>query len=75
MQSCQATSDSDILTALALATTSANSGFKIYEARFLFSAENVNSVRHLILDALVSHSNSAMHMADADLNFGQATSG
>lgn len=46
------TIDTDYLTALGLATNAANSGFEIYEERFLFGAQNMDAVRELVEEAL-----------------------
>ncbi|MFD1107428.1 hypothetical protein [Sphingobium olei] len=56
--------DSDVLTALSLGTTAASAGFRIYEQRFLFGAENVNSVRRLVLKALTDNADEALRKTD-----------
>lgn len=67
------TVDSDFLAAISLASTSASSGFKVYEERYLFSAENVNSVRRLILEALISNAGKSQEIGDDRLSFEQAS--
>ena len=66
------TINNDVLAALSLTTNAANSGFKIYEERYLFGAENVNSVRRLVLAALTADSAQALETSDAKLTYGQS---
>jgi hypothetical protein len=66
------TINNDVLTALSLTTNVASSGFKIYEERYLFGAENVNSVRRLVLAALTADSAQALETSDAKLTYGQS---
>lgn len=66
------TTDSDYLTALSLATSAASSGFKIYEERFLFGADNVNSVRRLVLKAQMEHANLALEDIEKSPRYDQA---
>jgi len=51
--------NNDALTIFSLGTSAATAGFRIYEQRFLFSAENVNSVRLLVLKALSDNASEA----------------
>lgn len=67
------TVDHDVLTAFSLGTTAANAGFKIYEERYLFSARNINSVRRLVLEAVLDNYREAARISDDKLNFRQAT--
>lgn len=62
----------DALTALSLGTSAASAGFRIYEQRFLFGAENVNSVRLLILKALADNAMEASKTVDAKLTYSQS---
>lgn len=48
-----------LLTAMSLWSSLSTSGFDIYDRHFLFGAENSDSVRELILNALTVHSTSA----------------
>jgi hypothetical protein len=48
--------DDRLLTALTLWSSASNAGFDIYERHYLFGAENIDSVRELILKALTVHS-------------------
>lgn len=66
------TINSDYLTGLALLTSAGNAGFQIYEQRYLFGAENVNSVRRLILDALLVDAKLAMATDDLGLSYEQS---
>ncbi|KQN25338.1 hypothetical protein ASE86_03595 [Sphingomonas sp. Leaf33] len=62
----------DALTALSLGTSAASAGFRIYEQRYLFGAENVNSVRLLILTALADNASKASKTDDAKLTYSQS---
>jgi hypothetical protein len=64
--------DSDYLTALALATSAISAGFDIYEERFLFGAQNVNEVRTLILKNQLAHADQAMTEVRANPSYNQA---
>jgi hypothetical protein len=64
--------NNDALTALSLGTSAAAAGFRIYEQRFLFGAENVNSVRILILDALNDNATKAGELSKGELTYSQA---
>jgi len=64
--------DSDVLTALSLGTSATSAGFKIYEERYLFSARNINSVRRLVLEAVLDNYREAAKIKDDKLNFRQA---
>ena len=64
--------DSDVLTALSLGTSATSAGFKIYEERYLFSARNINSVRRLVLEAVLDNYREAAKIDDGKLNFRQA---
>lgn len=61
----------DWLTALSLGTSAASAGFRIYEQRFLFGAENVNSVRLLVLKALSDNASEAGKTTDEKLTYSQ----
>ena len=62
----------DALTTLSLGTIAASAGFRIYEQRYLFGAENVNSVRLLILKALADNALEASKTADTKLTYSQS---
>ena len=64
--------DSDYLTAIALATTAASTGFDIYEDRFLFGAKNVNEVRTLVLRNQLAHADKAMTTINDNPSYNQA---
>lgn len=63
--------NNDVLTALSLGTSAASAGFRIYEQRYLFGAENVNSVRLLIQKALADNALEASKTVDAKLTYSQ----
>jgi hypothetical protein len=63
--------NSDYLTALSLGTSAASAGFSIYEQRYLFGAENVNSVRLLIQTALADNAAEAATTPNAKLDYSQ----
>ena len=48
-----------LLTGLSLWSSTTTAAFDIYERNFLFGAENIDSVRELILNALTTHSDRA----------------
>ncbi len=62
----------DLLTALSLGTSAATAGFRIYEQRYLFGAENVNSVRRLILKALNDNAIEASKTENSKMTYSQA---
>lgn len=62
----------DALTALSLGTSAATAGFRIYEQRYLFGAENVNSVRLLIQKALADNAAEAAKTKDEKLTYSQS---
>ncbi|MCI1756554.1 MAG: hypothetical protein LKM31_12660 [Sphingobium sp.] len=62
----------DALTALSLGTSAASAGFRIYEQRYLFGAENVDSVRRLIQNALVGNAAEASKTKDEKLTYSQS---
>lgn len=62
----------DALTIFSLGTSGASAGFRIYEQRFLFGAENVNSVRLLVLKALIDNSITASKTLDKNLTYSQS---
>jgi len=64
--------NNDALTALSLGTSAASAGFRIYEQRFLFGAENVNSVRLLILKALSDNASQASTTTNEKLTYSQS---
>lgn len=63
------TVDNEVLVALGLASSAATSGIKIYEERFLFSADNVNSVRKLLDTALTTDAEEKMELPDSRLRY------
>lgn len=67
------TVDKNVVQALSLATTAANSAFDIYEQRFLFGAKNVEGIRNLVLEALNAHAQASVKMDKTEpLTYGKA---
>jgi len=66
------TVDHDALTALALLTSAAISGFDIYEQRYLFGAKNVDNVRRLVLRAQLAHAQEAMGFDKDNITYWKA---
>ena len=63
------TINNDVLVALGLLTSAATSGVEIYEERFLFGAENVNSVRKLLDNALTVGAEEKLALPDSRLRY------
>lgn len=60
------------LTAIGLITGAASAGFESYERRYLFSAENMESVRELVLTALIDNSKIILQTPESEMNFEQS---
>lgn len=63
--------DKNVVQALSLTTTAANSAFDIYEQRFLFGTKNVEGVRNLVLDALSAHAKASAKTDAGKLTYGK----
>lgn len=63
------TIDSDYLVGLGVVTSAATSGFDIYEERYLFGAQNVDSVRSLVERALNVDAKDKLAQPDSAMNY------
>ncbi len=63
--------EQNILTGLQLVTTAATAGLNIYDQRFLFGSDNIDSVRDLVTRSMSTQANTAL--AKTGLNFESAS--